>query len=466
MTERDIGYQEDQTRPTQVLEVDDELLEDIRELIRTRSRNELKTIIADLRPADLSAILNRLQAAEASYFFYLIPEEQTSEVVVELEEGLRSRILSEMPHAKISELVDKMESDNAIDVVRDLPENVARQVIQQLEVPAAAELQELLRYEENTAGGLMGKEVAVARMSNTVKKAISIIRKLAKETQRIYNLYVVDEYNVLKGFVPIERLLLHNPARRLSKIMEADVVSVRADVDQEEVAQVFKKYNIVSLPVLDSQNRVIGHITADDIVEVMEEEASEDIYRILGGDAAELQQKSPLQIARMRLPWLLVTMGVSLLSGLVVSMFDATISRVILLASFMPVVSAVSGNVGLQAAAIIVRGMATGHVAIADWRTTWWREIRTVLLMAMVCGSMLGAVASVWSQQWPFGLVVGVSMFASMSTAGTMGTLIPLASKKLGFDPAVTAGPFETTFQDIVGFGIFLGLATWFINFL
>jgi len=451
---------------TLVLNVDDELLDDILDLIHTKSRNELKNIVADLHPADLSAILNRLEPADASYFYYLIPEELSGDVIVELNDSQRSHLLGEMPHAEISELVDKMASDDATDVVRNLPESVARKVLDTLEHPASADLQELLRYAENTAGGIMGKEVAVAPADVTVKKAIQIIRKMAKETHRIYNLYVVDDNGVLQGVVPIEQLLLHTPNRRLRKIMNTEIISVKADMDQEEVAQVFKKYNIVSLPVLDSQGRVIGRITADDIVEVMEEEASEDIYKLLGSDASELERKSPVQIARMRLPWLLATMAVSLVSGFVVSLFNETLSKVILLASFMPVISAISGNVGLQAAAIIVRGLATGHVVIQDWRKAWWREIRTVIMMAGACGATLGGVAVFWSRHWPFGLVVGVSMFAAMSTAGTMGTLIPLASKKMGFDPAVTAGPFETTFQDIIGFGIFLGLATVLLKFL
>ena len=452
--------------PGYVLEVDEELLADIVDLIRTGARNDLKNIIADLHPADIAAILNRLDPTDASFFFSLIPEESVGDVIVEMNDAQRSVVLGEMSHTRISELVGEMDSDEAIDVVRDLPEKVARSVLDILELPAAKELKDLLQYAPGTAAGVMGKEIAVAHRKDTVKKAIQIIRRLAKETDRIYNLYVVDDEAVLRGVIPIERLLLHPPARRLYKIMREDVISVKAEVDQEEVAQIFKKYNLVSVPVVDEQNKILGHITADDIVEVMEEEASEDIYKMMGSDAAEMERKSPLQIARMRIPWLLATMAVSLVSGMVVSLFDETLSKVILLASFMPVISAISGNVGLQAAAIIVRGLATGQVALSDWRRAWWREIRTVLLMAGVCGATLGTIAALWAHHWPFGMVVGVSMFASMSTAGTMGTLIPLVSKRLGFDPAVTAGPFETTFQDIVGFGIFLGLSTVLLHFI
>jgi len=196
----------------------------------------------------------------------------------------------------------------------------------------------------------------------------------------------------------------------------------------------------------------------------MEEEASEDIYKMAGSDAAEMEKKSPYDIAKMRLPFLLTTMALSLCTGIVISVYNQTLSHLIILASFMPVISAISGNTGLQAAVIMVRGLSTGLIPISNWKKIWWREMRTVWSMAIVCGIALGCVAGIWSKHFMIGIVVGTSMFLSMSTAATMGTLIPVLSKKLGFDPAVTAGPFETTFQDIIGVSIFLTLSTYLLG--
>jgi magnesium transporter len=233
-----------------------------------------------------------------------------------------------------------------------------------------------------------------------------------------------------------------------------------------DAARLLRDRNLLTLPVVDAGDHLLGIITADDALDVIEDELTEDILRLAGTDAEEMARRNPVQIARLRLPWLLGTMVIELGAGLVIARFDQVLTEVILLASFMPVISAVSGNVGLQAAAIVVRGLDTGHVRLQRWGAQLRKELATALLMAVTCGIVLGTVGAIWSRHWPFGVVIGGALICSMLTAGLMGTVIPMLSRRLGFDPATTAGPFETAFQDVVGFAVFLWLASLMVDWL
>jgi magnesium transporter len=248
--------------------------------------------------------------------------------------------------------------------------------------------------------------------------------------------------------------------------MNTDVISVTTDIDQEEVAQIFKKYDIVSLPVTDKAGKLLGRITVDDIVDVLEEEHEEDMARMVGSDAAELERRTPLQVALLRLPWIMITLFIQLLAGLVIHHYDQTLTQVILLASFMPIISAISGNTGLQSATIVVRGLATGHINLNKWWDPILRQLQTTLILGAACGLVIGLIGSFWHGKAVFGFIVGTSMFISINISAFVGTATPLISKRLGFDPALTAGPFETAFQDVIGISIFLSIATLLLQWL
>jgi magnesium transporter len=220
------------------------------------------------------------------------------------------------------------------------------------------------------------------------------------------------------------------------------------------------------LPVTDKAGKLLGRITVDDVVDVMEEEHEEDVARMVGSDADELERHSPAKIALLRLPWVLTTLSIEFLAGVVIHFFDATLSKIILLASFMPIISAISGNTGLQSAAIIVRGLATGHVDLNRWWKPIVRQFQTTLIIGSACGVVIGAIGAIWHGGALFGVVVGFSMFISINISGFVGTSVPMISKRLGFDPAITAGPFETAFQDVVGITIFLTIATSLLHWL
>jgi magnesium transporter len=277
---------------------------------------------------------------------------------------------------------------------------------------------------------------------------------------------VLDQGDLLIGVLPVHSLVFATPDRRVSDLLIANPLRVRVTTPATTVARLLRDHNLLAVPIVDDLDHMLGVITIDSAVDVLESDIADDYLMQAGTDAAAMASRNPAQIARLRLPWLLGTMVIELSAGVVISRFDKVLTQVILLASFMPAISAVSGNVGLQAAAIVVRGLDTGHVQASKWRRQLSREMNSTLIMAVACGIVLGTAGAFWSGHAPFGIVIGVSMLCSMMTAGFMGTTIPMVSQRLGFDPATTAGPFETAFQDVVGFAVFLWMASLLIDYL
>jgi magnesium transporter len=297
------------------------------------------------------------------------------------------------------------------------------------------------------------------------EEALKLVEEKA-DPESVYYVYVVDVEGVMKGVLNVHHLLAAAPGTSIREITTHGIVFVFPEFDQERVAEIFARYDLFALPVVDQQYHLLGIITSDDVIDVIHAEHTEDVMRLSGSDAAELEKRKPVQIAMMRLPWLLATMFIELGAGVVIHWFDATLSKIILLASFMPIISAISGNTGLQSATIVVRGLATGHIQPSDWWRPILRQFQTTLILGTACGTMLGLIGALWYGRWVFGVLVGASMFTSINIAGIVGTMIPMLSKRLGFDPAITAGPFETAFQDVVGISIFLGMATLLLHWL
>jgi magnesium transporter len=387
-------------------------------------------------------------------------------VLPELGDASREFLLQHVPATDLAKVLDGMASDDAADIVGEMTAAAAEKILETMDVQDSSHVEELLRYDAQTAGGIMAKEMAVVNEKATVKNAIRTVRKLAREQKNLYSVYVVNEGGILLGSVALQELLLYAPNKRMKSIMREDVIKVTTDVDQEEVAKVFRKYDIISLPVTDTAGKLLGRITVDDIVDVLEEEHEEDVARMVGSDAEELERRSPTQVAMLRLPWVIITLVVEMGAVFIVSRFDATLSRVILLAAFMPIISALSGNTGLQSAAIIVRGLATGHVQLSLWWRPVVRQLQTTLIIGSICGGVLGIIGGFWMGNPVFGFVVGFSMLISINISGFIGTVSPMLSKRLGFDPAITAGPFETAFQDVIGITIFLSIATMLLQWL
>ena len=446
------------------------LIDQIREALGQRGRamdvRAIPTLVGPLHPSDLAAILDELTLPEAERVFALLDDERAAEALAQAAPATRRHLVQTSPPTHVAAQLDRMEMDDAADVVGDIGDEESRQILALLPGGSARDVERLLEYPEETAGRLMTSSVAAVRPGVTVAWTFEYLRIAAATVETVTIVYVVDAGMRLVGVCSMRDLLVARPQQTVDEVMTTEVISVAPDTDQQDVAKLIGKYDFVAVPVVDAEWRLLGIVTVDDVLDVLTEEFNEDLSRMVGADAAEMDRRTPTQVARLRLPWLLGTMAIELVAGGIIARFGHVLQEVILLASFMPVISAVSGNVGLQAAAIIVRGLDTGHVSLANWGNAVRRELWTALTIAAVAGVSLSVVAMIWSRRIPFGLVVGASMTCAIVTAGLMGTVIPMLSKRAGFDPATTAGPFETAFQDVIGFSVFLWMAQLLIRWL
>ena len=442
----------------------EELVEDIQDLIEQDARGHITNLLTDLHPADIADLLDKLPEKDRRYLFELLDKEVASDVILEVEDASRESLLEKMDEQRLSEIVDEMDSDDATDIVSELPSEVVEVILDSIDKQDSDEVKELLKYPEESAGGIMALEFVAVRQNATISEAIELIRRAAEEIEEIYNVYVIDERSVLVGVLPLRKLIISLPGREISQIMETDVISVDVDMDQEEVANVVSKYDLVAVPVVDKEGILVGRITIDDIVDVMEEEVSEDFSKMVGTDDGEIGEKSALKVAGWRLPWIMTSLFGGVLSGTIISQFKETLGPLLALAFFIPVITAMGGNIGLQSSSMTVRGLATGEIDTHHFARRVWRELRIGVLMGTICGGTVGLVAYVWLRNVLLGLIVGGAMFCAITVAASLGIMVPLFFNKLKVDPALASGPFVTMSNDITGLAIYFGLATLLIK--
>ncbi len=459
---------EEKFLPQNLIEVDNELIDDILDLIRSRSDFLLKNIINDLYPADIAHIINRLEFEDGHYLFSLLNAEDAGKVIVELDDDHREHFLETLKSQKLSEIVEELPTDEATDLVGELSDEKAEEVLDELNVEDSYKLQELLQYDENTAGGLMQKEVITVHTSETVKRAVQAVRNAAKENpgEQFYTVYVIDENGILVGSLSVSNLILLSPQKKIYKVMESDIISIKTNVDQEEVAHIFKKYNAVVLPVVDFSGRLVGRITIDDIVDVITEEASEDILRLGGVAENERVTTPPLQAIKRRLPWLGVYLLTGLITSSIVNLFQSTIHSLVVLAALMPIVAGMGGNAGTQAITLMVRSLALGEVDFNNARKALIKELLVGLMNGTLVGFLAGTVIALIYGNAMLGVVMFLAMITNLVVAGFMGTLIPLLLKWAKIDPALASAVLVTTCTDAFGFISFLGFATLFLSLL
>ena len=426
----------------------------------------IEDTLRDLHPADIADALDEMTLPEAHAIFALLPNARAAEVLDEVSPDTNRYLVEHSPRQRIVELLDILPMDDAAEVLNEVGPEDAAPLLAQLATRDAQEVKDLLTYPEHSAGRLLTDRFAVVDAQTTAAQALEYLRRTASQLETVNVVYVVNEARQLIGVFSVRDLLMARPEQAVTAFANREPITITPQTDQQDAARLISQYDLVALPVINADRHILGIVTVDDMIDVLVAEFEEDLARFVGSDAAEMDRKSPVQVAKLRLPWLMGTMAIELGAGLVISRFDWVLKEVILLASFMPVISAISGNVGLQAAAIVVRGLDTGHISMTTWGRSVRKELTTGLLMALACGLVLGTVGAIWSKHLPFGLVVGAAMTCSMLTAGFMGTVIPMMSKRFGFDPATTAGPFETAFQDVVGFAVFLWLASLLVHWL
>ena len=419
-------------------------------------------------PADVVEALRSVDLDHWPRLLRLVSDDsERAETVALLEEDERSQLLDMLPAEEIGVLIKNLDSDDATDVLEDLEPADQKEALQALSADERALVEELLRYDPDTAGGIMQVERAQVRRSQTVDDAVQRVRELVEQDTQVYSVYVVDDQDRLVGVVEIAALLLNRRDRVIGEIAIAPVAKVLPDLDQEQVARLFKKYGMYSLPVVDKEGRMLGRILHDDVIDVVVEEAEEDALKQAGTSSEELLYRDRvLAIARVRLPWLIITLCGSLVSAKLIHLFSGVLDVAIILAAFVPVVTAMGGNVGSQSATILTRGLATGRVDMSDMGTVVFREFRVGLVMGIICGGVVGGVASLLfsNGKHVLGLIVFVAMVAAMTVAATVGSLAPAVMKRFGIDPAIASGPFVTTANDCIGIVIYLSTALLFID--
>lgn len=444
------------------------LLEQVVELAKEEGRaSKLRETLAGLHPADVARLLEFLHDEDKQLAFKQLDNTLACTVLVELSEHSREEVLEALPPERVAAIVDELDSDDATDIVATLPEHLARFVLRKIDAQDSKEVRTLLKYPEDTAGGIMQLEMVWARDTDTIATVIEKVRSKKQEVEKLNNVFVVDSRHKLLGFIPLLHLLLLPPSQKLSATMESCPVIVKVTEDQEEVANKFMRYDVYSAPVVDDDDHLLGRITADDIFDVVYEETSEDFLRMAGTRQEEIIYGSKiLKISRLRLPWLVTNLFGGLITGYLMWMFKLTIKDFVALITFIPVITAMGGNVGIQSSTIMVRGFAVGRITFSDLGRILFKEVRVALIMGLVCGSVVGIVAIVWHGKPILGLIVGVAMSLAILVASLMGTLSPVFFKKINIDPALASGPFVTTANDIVGILIYLSIASLSLKYL
>jgi magnesium transporter len=447
----------------------DVVLDSVKRLLRVGATSNLVNLLLKQHPADLAQLFSDLPEKDRRSAFALLIERNSKlamEALSELGPEAGAALLSDRSAEEIVKLTQELPSDDAAAIIDYLPESLSAAVLEQIQKrPAGGDVGELLEYAEQTAGRIMNPKVFALSEDMTAAEAITALQA-ARDVEMVFYLYVIDARRHLVGVVSLRRLLLVPPTTPLKRIMTTDIISVRADMDQEEVARQVASYNLLAIPVVDEENKLVGVITVDDVIDVIKDEATEDVYRLAGVSSDDRVFTRPYESLRKRLPWLIVNLATAFLAASVVALFSSSIGYLPMLAVLMPVVAGMGGNAATQTLAVIVRGIALGELTWANSRKALVKEAVVGIGNGVACGLVGAIVVMIFKGDPMLGLVLGLAMVVNMFIAATAGTLIPLTLRALKVDPALASSVFITTLTDMFGFFSFLGLATVFLRYL
>ncbi len=435
-------------------------IDTLRKLCHRKATHNIRKIIDRLHPADVANIFRHLEVEEKKYVFDLIPDVVLkAQILGELEEITTRELLEGMDAKKVVQILQNMPSDELTDVVALLPEQVAKRVLADLKEITSTEVEELLRYDKETAGGIMTPRFLALDENTTAEEGIKEVRK-AYEAETVFYIYVVDQEGHLSGVVSLRELIIAPPDACLSSIMRPDVWKVHTHVDQEHVAKLVSRYNILAIPVVDDKNVMVGIITVDDILDVIRREATEDILMMGGAQSQEYLSTSVLKRAKLRIPWLFATWMGGFLALQIVGHFKGLLEGMVYLAAFMPIISGMGGNVGAQTSAIVVRGLATGRVNPREVMKVLGKELKTGLILGSCYGALLGLVARVQFTSVPMlSVTVGLAICSAMVMAATIASILPLIFVRINVDPAIASGPSLATTVDVLSIFTYFTIA-------
>ncbi|MCH2193336.1 magnesium transporter [Kordia sp.] len=442
----------------------DELIAQVQSHVEQRKDSILLTLLEELHYADIAEIIDELQLEEATYIIKLLDSEKTSDILTEVDDDVREKILENLSAKEIAEEIDELDTDDAADIINELPDERRQEVISELEDKEhAKEIVELLRYDEDTAGGLMAKELVSANENWNVLTCVKEMRKQAEEVTRVHSIYVIDDDGILKGRLSLKDLLTTSTRAHIKDVYIPKVDYVNVNDKAEDVAKVMSKYDLEAIPVVDEMKRLVGRITIDDIVDVIREEAEKD-YQLAAGITQDVEADDSIwELTRARLPWLFLGLLGGIGAAAIMEGFDKMLENYSILFFFTPLIAAMAGNVGVQSSAIIVQGLANDDIK-GSINNRLWKEMLLALLNGLALAIILFAVVWIWKENPVEALAISVSLVAVIIVAGIIGTFIPLFLDKRGIDPAIATGPFITTSNDIFGILIYFLIAKLIIG--
>jgi magnesium transporter len=452
----------DEAEEEELYGLSDEEVRRVREALEAGRSSEIEEIAEELHAADLADLIERLDGEERRQVVGLVRDILDPETLAYLDETVREEVIDILGPKEVAQAITELDTDDAVELLEDLSDEDKQRILSSLPPAERAILVEGLTFPEESAGRLMQREVATVPTSWTVGDTIDYMRASGHLPDDFYELFVVDPTHKPVGSLPLSRLLRSKRPTKITDIMDPEVDVIPVETDREEVAHLFRQYGLVSAPVVDEHGRLIGAITVDDVVDVIDEEAEEDLMAIARVGESDFHVPAH-QTALRRIKWLVVTLVNTVLAASVISRFEATIEQLVALAVLMPIVAAMGGNAGMQVVTVAVRALATRDLSQANAVRVLGKEMSVALINSLVFALVMGAVAWAWFGRWDLALVLSGAMIFNMVWAGFAGIAIPLTLERFGVDPAVAAGPFLTTTTDVLGFFVFLGLATLFL---
>ena len=441
------------------------LVDSIKRLLRRDAVHHLRNIVNKTHAADLSVVFRALPLAQQHKLFAMIKDtEQKGIVFSEMEGTTFLDFVEEMELEAIVEILEHMPTDDVADLLGRMPEDKADTILEKMKSEGSEEVEGLLSYDDDTAGGIMVPDFIALGQDTTAKAAIASLQTEHSDVEMPFYLYVVDEYGNLVGVCSLRQLVVEPPEKTLKEFMTTDVFSVQTDMDQEEVAKLVARYDILAVPVIDENNHLVGIVTVDDVIDIFRREATEDILKMAGVGEEFIETQSVLRSTRIRLPWLFASCLGGIGAIYIIGKFEASLARLAYLAGFIPVIMGMGGNIGTQSSTIVVRGLATGRLHIRDIGAVVSKELLIGLILGLVYGGVIGSVALVRYDTAALALAVGLAVICSMCLAALVGSLVPMVLARLNIDPAVATGPFVTTAIDIISVFFYFEIATAFLN--
>ena len=437
-------------------------IEEVKELLENKKFNELKNKLSEMKCADISTILDELDKESVIKVFRILSKEKAGMTFSYMESDMREKLIQDLTDAELKNVMDELFMDDTVDLIEEMPSNIVPKILKVISKEDRKTINELLKYPEDSARSIMTTEFIDLKETMTVEQALQRIRKIGLDSETIYTCYVLSENRILQGIINIKDILLSKKEKIIKDLMETNIISVTTEEDKEEVAKKFDKYDFYALPVVDKENRLVGIITIDDAINVMQDEVTEDFEKMAAIQPNEdgYFETSVFKHAKNRIVWLLVLMLSSAFTGSIITQYEEAFAAVPLLVAFIPMIMGTGGNCGSQSSTLIIRGLATDEIEMKDILKVLWKEIRVSILVGIALAIVNGIRIMIQYQNIQLAIVLGITLIATVTVSKILGCLLPMTAKKLKLDPAIMAAPLITTLVDVCSILLYFQVAT------